>query len=315
MPGDPQHRIYVWIDALFNYLTVVDTPERRKYWPPRYHVLGKDILWFHAVIWPAMLMALGEPLPDAIYAHAWWISEGRKMSKSLGNFIELAQLKAYADRYSLDGLRWYLLTQGPIGANDADFAHAKFVEVFNADLANGIGNSTSRVSNMIAKYFEGRVPALAKAGADPASFDWPAITRDAVTAAETAAGAFDLAGALSQGTELVRRVDGYINATEPFKLAKRVEAEPRAKDQLAAILYNCAEALRIASLLLAPAMPDKMADLWRKWNCTPAPGIPLSELARFGGPQSLQPGQAVEKGDALFMRADSAEPAPSAPSL
>jgi len=234
------------------------------------------------------------------------------MSKSLGNFIELAQLKAYADRYSLDGLRWYLLTQGPIGANDADFAHAKFVEVFNADLANGIGNSTSRVSNMIAKYFEGRVPALAKSDADPASFDWPTITRDAVTAAETAAGAFDLGGALSQGTELVRRVDGYINATEPFKLAKRVEAEPAAKDQLAAILYNCSEALRIASLLLSPAMPDKMADLWRKWTCAPAPSIPLSELARFGGPHALKPGQAIEKGEALFMRADTAEPPPTA---
>jgi len=158
----------------------------------------------------------------------------------------------------------------------------------------------------------GRVPALAKSDADPASFDWPTITRDAVTAAETAAGAFDLGGALSQGTELVRRVDGYINATEPFKLAKRVEAEPAAKDQLAAILYNCSEALRIASLLLSPAMPDKMADLWRKWTCAPAPSIPLSELARFGGPHALKPGQAIEKGEALFMRADTAEPPPTA---
>jgi methionyl-tRNA synthetase len=308
MPGDPEHRIYVWIDALFNYLTVVDTPERRKYWPPAYHVLGKDILWFHAVIWPALLMALEKPLPEAIYAHAWWISEGRKMSKSLGNFIELAQLEAYAGRYSLDALRWYLLTQGPIGANDADFAHAKFIEVYNADLANGIGNSASRVSNMIGKYFEGKVPA-APQKVDPA-FDWAAITRKAVESAAAKAGAFDLAGALGEGTELVRRVDGYINATEPFKLAKKLDAEPGAKDQLAAILYNCAETLRIASLLLSPAMPDKMADLWKRWSCVPAAGVPLAELAKFGGAHALRAGHAVDKGEALFMRADAAEAAP-----
>jgi methionyl-tRNA synthetase len=310
MPGDPAHRIYVWIDALFNYLTVVDTPERRKYWPPAVHVLGKDILWFHAVIWPAMLMALGEPLPEAIYAHGWWISEGRKMSKSLGNFIELAQLQAYASRYSLDALRWYLLTQGPLGANDADFAHAKFVEVYNADLANGIGNSASRVSNMIAKYFDGKVPPLPGPPA-AADFDWPKTAKDAVDSALAKLALFDLAGAVAEGTELVRRVDGYINATEPFKLAKRLETEPGTKAQLAGILYHCAEALRIASLLLTPAMPDKMADLQGRWSCTPTPDVPLSDLARFAGSHALKPGSPIEKGEALFMRADPTEPAPA----
>ncbi|MEZ6319187.1 MAG: methionine--tRNA ligase [Phycisphaerales bacterium] len=184
MPGDPDHRIYVWIEALCNYLTVVDEPDRRKFWPlpssplggegrgegssPEpgrgrpgsqvVHLMAKDILWFHAVIWPCMLRALGETPPDTVYAHAYWIAEGKKMSKSLGNFIEIDLLRAYADRYSLDAVRWFLATQGPLGANDADFAHARFVEVYNADLANGIGNSTSRVANMVGKYFDGKVP-------------------------------------------------------------------------------------------------------------------------------------------------------------
>ncbi|MEX2218174.1 MAG: methionine--tRNA ligase [Phycisphaerales bacterium] len=326
MPGDPSHRIYVWIDALFNYLTVVDTPERRAWWPPAVQVLGKDILWFHAVIWPAMLMAMGEPLPQRIYAHGWWISEGRKMSKSLGNFIEIEQLRAYAGRYGLDALRWYLVTQGPLGANDADFAHAKFVEVYNADLANGIGNSASRVSNMIAKYFDGKVPPFPgggapRSGAEGATAptasanssplpDFPSLTRRAAEAALTEAGDFDLIAASHHGIEIVRAVDGYINQTEPFKLAKRVETEPGAKDQLAGILYTCAEALRIASLFFSPTMPARMADLWKRWTCTPPPGVPLAELARFGGPHGLTPGQPIEKGEALFMRADPAEPAP-----
>jgi methionyl-tRNA synthetase len=120
--------------------------------------MAKDILWFHAVIWPCMLRALGETPPDTVYAHAYFIAEGTKMSKSLGNFIEIDDLRAYADRYSIDAVRWYLATQGPMGANDADWSYARFVEVYNADLANGIGNATSRVANMIVKYFDGAVP-------------------------------------------------------------------------------------------------------------------------------------------------------------
>jgi len=312
IPGDPKNRIYVWIDALFNYLTTVDTPERKQLWPASVHLIGKDILWFHAVIWPALLMALKRgdsiervDLPRMVFGHGWWISEGQKMSKSLGNFIDLERLKAYAGRYSLDALRWYLATQGPIGGVDADFSHAKFVEVYNADLANGIGNCASRVSNMIAKYFDGKVPA-AEAGASSVA---EACAR-AAAAAPARAAEFDLAGGLHQGIEVVRAVAGYINATEPCKLARKIDAEPALKGQLATILYNCAEGVRIASLFLAPAMPQKMGELWKRWNCAPAAGFHLGELAKFGGPHRLAPGTAVEKGDALFMRADAAESAP-----
>src|SRR5262249_27749437 len=147
MPDDPAHRVYDWIDALFNYLTAGHTPQRRHLLPQKIHsasdrpiaiqLIRKDILWFPALLWPALLLSIGEEVPTTIYGHGWWLSEGQKMSKSLGNFVDLEQLAAYANKFSLDALRWYLVTQGPIGGNDANFAHAKFVDVFNADLANG----------------------------------------------------------------------------------------------------------------------------------------------------------------------------------
>lgn len=313
MPGDPDSRIYVWIDALFNYLTAVDTDERRHLWPPDVQMLGKDILWFHAVIWPALLMSIGRELPRTIWSHGWWLAEGQKMSKSLGNFIAIEQLEAYAGRYSLDALRWYLLAQGPLGANDANFSHAKFVEVFNADLANGIGNCTSRVGNMVSKYFEGRLPVgAAEAARRPVAegFDWGARTAGAVSAALAALDRIDLQGALAPALELVRLVDGYINVTQPFKLAKLAAQDAAKRDDLAAILANCAEALRVAALLLSPAMPSKMAQVLREWLCMPPPGVPLVELARLDGPHALRAGTPIAKGEILFQRADPAEPAP-----
>jgi len=336
MPDDPDHRIYVWIDALFNYLTAVDTPGRRFLWPPSVHLVGKDILWFHAVIWPCMLRALGREQPGTIYAHSWWISEGQKMSKSLGNFIDLDRLLAYADRYSLDALRYFLLTQGPLGATDADFSYARFVETYNADLANGIGNSVSRVGNMIVKYLGGQVGEPSKewnatflvgqqpwTGSAPwVTGDWQSSTFQCVHSARRKCDDFRLCDALEFGIELVQQVDGYINATRPFQLAKespreRFEAvtDLKNRDALATILWQCAEALRIASLLLWPAMPDKMAQIWRNWNCSPLNDdgsfeAPLSELAQWAGPHSLKPGTKIIKGDPLFMRADPKQPAP-----
>lgn len=314
IPGDPSNRVYVWIDALFNYLTVVDTPERRRLWPAKVQLLGKDILWFHAVIWPALLIALKESgpdfawveLPGTIFGHGWWISEGQKMSKTLGNFIDLEKMKEYAAKYSLDALRWYLLTQGPLTGNDADFSHAKFVETYNADLANGIGNCASRVGNMIEKYFGGSLPPRGGEGEGGvgAEFGGERLAAKAMDVARAELAALDVGAALGAGMELVRHVDQYINATAPFKLAKTIDSNPGAKDQLAAILYNCAEAVRIASVLLSPALITKMPQLWKAWNCEPPAGATLEELCRFGdGPYSLKPGQRIAKGEILFMRA------------
>jgi len=313
MPDDPSHRIYVWIDALFNYLSAIDTPERQRYWPPAVHVMAKDILWFHAVVWPAMLMALDKPLPRQVYAHAYWVREGKKMSKSLGNFVDIDTLRAYINKFGLDAVRYYLITQGPLAQTDADFNHAKFVEVFNADLANGLGNATSRVGNMIAKYFDGRCP-------DPqghtglAGYDWPSLIQTRVRAAIARADMFDLSGALAEGLALVRQVDQYINATEPFKLAKKVEAEPAKRDDLAAILYHCAEALRVATLLMSPAIPTGTAAVFAHWSIkpiNPAAGQTLAHASAWDGPHALKPGQPIAKGEILFMRADAADPPPT----
>lgn len=336
MPGDPGHRVYVWIEALCNYLSAVDNERepstveaegpRERYWPASVHVMAKDILWFHAVVWPAMLMALGRELPGTIYAHAYFVAEGRKMSKSLGNFIEIDRLEAYSNwvlererkqaekegrearPLGIDPVRWYLTTQGPLGANDADFAHAKFVEVYNADLANGIGNSASRVSNMIEKYFGGAVP-------DPGSMD-----RDTQlegwwqVAGARVPGAFDqfnIELCTHLGLLFVQEVDGFINEKRPFAMAKEIE-DPGVRKALGEVLYDCAEALRIASLLLYPALPNKMAELWRAWDCSPLNDphdpdsaflAPLHELAAWGGAWSLKPGQRITKGPALFMGA------------
>jgi methionyl-tRNA synthetase len=344
MPGDDEHRIYVWIEALCNYLTIVDNDERQKYWDGEVvHLMAKDITWFHAIVWPAMLKALKRQPPKTVYAHAYWIAEGKKMSKSLGNFIEIDLLQAYAEKYSLDAVRWFLTTQGPLGANDSDFAHSRFIEVYNADLANSIGNSTSRVGNMFHKYFDGQVKgrcngefgfpdgsslqtaliALENAGKkadDPdrtyklAEFAGQAVD-NAVCALETV----DLSTMLDEGRSIVRQVDDFISYSAPFTLAKQLETLDDGEHALSSILYSCGEALRIASLLLYPAMPEKMSELWRNWNCNhlvdPADAnsgfvAPLSELAQWGGEYGLKPGQVIVKGDALFMRADAKEPAP-----
>ncbi|MBX3365022.1 MAG: methionine--tRNA ligase [Phycisphaeraceae bacterium] len=305
MPDDPGHRIYVWIDALFNYLSAMDTPERRAFWPAQVHLIAKDILWFHAVIWPAMLMALGEALPRVLYAHSWWVMGERKMSKSLGNFVSIEDLAAYAERYGVDAVRWFLATQGPLGATDSEWSYSKFVEVYNADLANGIGNSTSRVGNMIAKYFDGVLPECASSGPDR---PLAGACAQAVTASMASLDRFEIDEACRGGIRMVTAVDGYINQTEPFRLAKRI-GEPGVREQLAAILTDCAEALRIASVLMAPAMPTKMAELWRNWNCAPKSGETLADLCTWGG---MRPGTKIIKGDPLFMRADPALPEPGA---
>ncbi|MCA9304228.1 MAG: methionine--tRNA ligase [Phycisphaerales bacterium] len=344
MPGDDAHRIYVWIEALCNYLTIVDTDERKKYWDGEVvHLMAKDIIWFHAIIWPAMLHALGKEPPRTVYAHAYWIAEGTKMSKSLGNFIEIDLLRAYAEKYSLDAVRWFLTTQGPLGANDADFAHSRFIEVYNADLANSVGNSMSRVGNMVHKYYNGIIPgtcngefgfpngsslqtalkALENAGKavdDPTrTFRFAEFTSNATDNALRALETVDLESMLDSGRSIVRHVDEFISYCAPFTLAKQLDALDDGDHALTSILYSCAEALRIASLLLSPAMPEKMAELWRNWSCSHLADpnnansgfvAPLAELARWGGEYSIKKGQQIAKGDALFMRADASEPAP-----
>jgi methionyl-tRNA synthetase len=301
MPNDPAHVIYVWIDALFNYITALGLGEpdselyqqRKDYWPAQYHVIGKEILWFHAVIWPAVLMALKLPLPKCIYAHSFWISEGQKMSKSLGNFIDMQTIEQYLEQYGLDAWRYYLATQGPLGATDANFTAKQFHDVYNTDLVNTVGNCASRVTAMINKYFDGIVPEPA----GQSDVNWAEIAEQTTRRAHHAMEQFDIASTMEAGLGLIRQVDGFINRTEPFKLAK----DESKRDELATILYQCAEAVRVASVLLWPVIPHKMADLWTALGqeIDPSAGG-MKELAQWG---ALKAGTRVEK-VALFPRVD-----------
>lgn len=304
MPGHAEHTIYVWIDALFNYLSVVDTEQRRKYWPADVHFIGKDILWFHAVIWPALLLALGKlegcewmRPPKCIYAHGFWIREGEKMSKSMGNFVDLEELRRYVAELGLDALRLYLVSQGPLGAADADFARQRFVDFYNSELANTLGNGFSRVSNMINRYFGGKVPAPG-AAFEPLR----AAAASAVQEALAHGDALRLDAQVASAFALLRAVDGFIQDTEPFRLAK----QPDRAAEVGNILYHAAEAIRIASVLLWPVMPSSMERLWQRMGLGAQRDALLSgrdgavdEWLAWG---RLPVGAPVEQGEALFPR-------------
>lgn len=302
VPGDENHVLWVWLDALTNYISAIGLlepdsktyAERGHYWPATYHVIGKEILFFHALFWPAVLMALNLPLPKCVYAHSFWISEGKKMSKTLGNFIDLPTIQKYLNTYSLDAWRYYMITQGPLGSQDADFAASHFHDVYTNDLVNTVGNCASRVTAMIEKYFDGKVPATT--GATIADHDWPALTKAAVEKSTNAMERFELEKATSAALQLIRTIDAFINMTEPFKLAK----DPAKRDELGTILYQCAESVRIASLMLAAVMPIAMETLWEALalEARPGNGNDLASLARWGG---LKPGSAIRK-VALFPR-------------
>ncbi len=301
VPGDEEQSIYVWIDALFNYLTYVDTPDRRHYWQSgAVHFIAKDILWFHASVWPAMLMALSKidgygwvNLPKMVYSHSYWISDsGEKMSKSLGNFLDPEAIDRCVGTFGLDALRYFLATRGPLGTTDSAFSAELFAETYNADLANTFGNSASRVTNMIGKYFDGVLPG-------PHAAQQRAVDVGGSDAVER----LHLEAAGQRGLKVVREeVDSYIEQTRPFTMAK----EPEKMPEVGGVLYNCTEALRIASVLLWPFIPDACEAFWQRIGCDYAAQMKanggkgrLDEWVAWG---RLKPGSAIEKGDALFPR-------------
>ena len=293
LPWDERHVTYVWFDALFNYCTAVGYRDDRarfdRYWPADYHLMAKDILRFHAVYWPAMLMAAGEAPPKHVFAHGYLLVGGEKMSKTRLNQIAPADLVA---EFGSDGFRYHFLADQRFGP-DGDFSYEAMVARYNADLANNFGNLANRVLNMAVNYCDGVVPGRARersARARPRRRRSTKMT-EAMTQLQ-----YDTAfGAV---WELIRAANSYIEESEPWKLNKAGDAAA-----IAAVLGDCLEALRIVALLASPVIPRAAAELWRRLGL---PGTPedqrLPEAAAWG---LLPAGAALEKGEPLFPRLES----------
>ncbi len=248
VPGDDKHVMYVWIDALTNYLTAVGYPDEnsasfKKYWPADLHMVGKDILRFHAVYWPAFLMSAGIAPPKRVFAHGWWTIEGQKMSKSLGNVIAPADLIA---RYGVDQSRYFLLREVPFG-NDGDFNHERAVHMINNDLANGLGNLAQRTLSMIQKNCEGKVPnAGATEAADKELLD---SARGLIAKLRKELDVQNFSAGIEEIHRVVMAANAYIDHQAPWKLKKENPA------RMETVLYTLAETIRCLGIIVSPIMP------------------------------------------------------------
>lgn len=301
VPGDPEHVFYVWFDALTAYMSATgfgsDGAGGGRYeqlWPIDVHLVGKEIVRFHAVYWPAFLMAAGLPLPKQVWAHGWLIFQGGKMSKTKGNIVRALPIKEVV---GTDGLRYYLLREIVFG-KDGNFSHEALAERYNADLANGIGNIASRTASMLARYCDGRVPA--PGAADDGGL--PALARQATADALDHYRRFAFSHALEAAWSILNRIDKYIVEHKPWALAKSGEAGARA--QLEATLYNAAEALRTASALLAPVLPDGAQRVWTLLGQPGSVAEQRLDRLQWGG---LAPGTEIGAQRALYPRLDVAK--------
>ncbi|MGA2990446.1 MAG: methionine--tRNA ligase [Candidatus Korobacteraceae bacterium] len=303
VPGDPAHVIYVWLDALCNYITAMgfgspdakDQARFKRYWPADVHMVGKEIVRFHCVYWPAFLMAAGLPLPKGIVAHGWLLFEESKMSKSRGNIV---RSETILDVLGADALRYFLMREIVFG-QDGSFSFDALVQRFNADLANGLGNLASRTLAMITRYFNGEVPYPSGAAVRTAGDEAIAQLADKTIAefAEFFDG-FQFSRALESAWGLVSAVDKYIVENEPWAVAERQDDESRAR--LATILYTSAEALRIVTALAHPVIPDSTARIWSQLGLGDIRKLQLAEL-KWG---QLGIGTKLGKVEAVFPRAD-----------
>ncbi|MEO8056442.1 MAG: methionine--tRNA ligase, partial [Acidobacteriota bacterium] len=294
-PGRPGHVVYVWLDALVNYVTALglgssDMSLYERYWPG-IHVIGKDILRFHAVYWPAFLMSAGLPVPRQIVGHGWWLRDARKMSKSVGNVVRPDELVA---AFGVDALRWHFLAAMSFG-QDSSFSDEEFLSVYNADLANGLGNTLSRAVKMAGDAFGGKTPAEA---CDDNEIQ--AAARDAVSAWTSAFEGYRLQDAAGAVRTLVTRIDGYIAAKEPWKKAKAEGVTPA----LHRIHFATLEGLRVAACMLAPIAPRTTTEVFRRLGIDKrAEDVRESDLAWGGLPLNASLPQAPP----LFPRADAKE--------
>src|SRR5438552_3815300 len=300
VPDDPKHVIYVWLDALANYITALgfgspDTTLYDKFWPADLHMIGKEIVRFHCVYWPAFLMAAGLPLPRGIMAHGWLLFEENKMSKSRGNIV---RAETILDVLGADALRYFLLREIVFG-QDGSFSFDALVQRYNADLANGLGNLASRTLTMITRYFRGEVPYPSHTASHTRAEDTIADTaRKVIAECSTLFDEYQFSRALETAWGLVAAVDKYIVENEPWALGEKQDPESRAR--LATVLYTCAEALRIVTALAHPVIPEATAKIWTQLGLGEIKKYPLQDL-RWG---QLHLGTKLGKIEPVFPRAD-----------
>jgi methionyl-tRNA synthetase len=282
VPDDPKHVIYVWLDALANYITAIGYGSShagaqeafKKFWPADVHMIGKEIVRFHCVYWPAFLMAAGLPMPKAIVAHGWLLFEESKMSKSRGNIV---RTETILDVLGADALRYFLLREVVFG-QDGSFSFDALVQRYNSDLANGLGNLASRTLTMINRYFKGEVPYPSHGAAKKPSDEIVAeAARKTIRDFGTFFDQFQFSRALESTWSLVAAVDKYIVENEPWALGEKSDEDSRSR--LATVLYTAAEALRIATALAYPVMPDATAKIWAQLGLGDIQKLSLSELA------------------------------------
>jgi methionyl-tRNA synthetase len=296
---DPKHVIYVWIDALSNYITALGyNPDGSgenfaKYWPADLHVIGKDIVRFHTIYWPILLMALDLPLPKRVLGHPWVLVGEDKMSKSKGNVLYADEL---AEIFGVDAVRYYLLSEIPF-AQDGSITHEALIEKFNADLANTLGNLVSRSVAMAVKYFGGKVNR-------PAEFS-DALDLDLIACGEKTAEKIDesveslhIGDGINAVMDFAKRCNKYIDETMPWALAK----DEANKARLEEVMYNLLEATRVIALFLAPLAPNTSAEVWRRLGLgAPTEVVDIESASAWG---QLPVGNHVEVGDPLFPRLD-----------
>jgi methionyl-tRNA synthetase len=295
VPGDPKHVIYVWIDALSNYITALgygteDDSSYLKYWPADVHLVGKEIVRFHTIYWPIMLMALDLPLPKKVFAHGWLLMKDGKMSKSKGNVVDPVTL---IDRYGLDALRYYLLREVPFGS-DGVFTPESFVERINFDLANDLGNLLNRTIAMIDKYFDGKIPVYK---GEITEFDQPLVTliKENLNKYEEALDKLEFSVALSALWQLISRTNKYIDETQPWVLAK----DESNRDALASVMSHLAESLRFAAVMLQPFLTTTPAQIFAQLGLLDKSYQSWDSLSEFG----LKSEEiTVTKGNPIFPR-------------
>ena len=293
---DPKHVVYVWIDALSNYITAlgydVDKDKQgeayKKYWPADVHIIGKDILRFHTIYWPIILMALGEPLPKQIFGHPWLLNGADKMSKSKGNTIYADELCKY---FTVDGVRLYLLSEMPYGA-DGTITYEAVIRKYNTELANNLGNLVSRTVAMTKKYFDGETPTPILEG-EPVDDELIAACRETAHTVCAKMDELRVADAVGAVFDLLGRANKYIDETAPWVLAKTEEG----RERLGVVIYNLLETIRHAAVLLAPFMPATSEKILSVFDCK----ADWNRLESFG---QLQTGTELEDCGILFARID-----------